>query len=249
MTFTGNPGNWIGAGFAENYWYPGNGNAQFNENGVNGYDWAILSESSGNVQFFSGPSGTNQIFNRDGFFTAGPGTHTLTLTLDTTAMQWVISCHVDGVKAGPDFTYTTQPQITAVGVTQHTLTTPGAIHWNSFTLEATGMRSTNPVKATVSFSGAGVPLNPSFVGLSYEKAELTKSLFSAIVNMKSSDQSAAPKALLTPSNPPLEKEPHSVMRAPSIWFPLAAPTMLVTKLSRVGLGCCSMTCMVPPEPT
>ncbi|MFP5210138.1 MAG: hypothetical protein ACLGRW_12695 [Acidobacteriota bacterium] len=179
VTFTGNPGNWIGAGFAENYWYPGNVNAQFNENGVNGYDWAILSESSGNVQFFSGPSGTNQIFNRDGFFTAGPGTHTLTLTLDTTAMQWVISCHVDGVKAGPDFTYTTQPQITAVGVTQHTLTTPGVIHWNSFTLEATGMRSTNPVKATVSFSGAGVPLNRSFVGLSYEKAELTKSLFSA----------------------------------------------------------------------
>lgn len=179
VTFNGNPGSWIGAGFAENYWYPGNGNAQFNEKGVNGYDWAILTESSGNVQYFSGPSGTNQLFNRNGFFTAGTGTHTLTLTLDTTGPQWVISCSVDGNQAGSSYTYTTQPTITAFGITQHTLTTPSAIHWNSISLQASGTRSTNAVSATVDFSGTGLPLNPSFVGLSYEKQELTTSLFTS----------------------------------------------------------------------
>ncbi len=179
VTFSGNPGNWIGAGFAENYWYPGNGNAQFNESGVNGYDWAILTESSGNVQFFSGPSGTNQLFNRNGFFTAGTGTHTLTLTLNTTGAQWVISCAVDGNQAGSSYTYTTQPTITAFGITQHTLTTPSAIQWNSISLQASGTRSTNAVSATVDFSDTGVPLNPSFVGLSYEKQELTTSLFTS----------------------------------------------------------------------
>ena len=181
VTFSGDPGSWIGAGFAENYWYSGSGNAQFNESGVNGYDWAILTESSGNVQYFSGPGGTNQLFNQNGFFTAGTATHTLTLTLNTTGAQWVISCAVDGNQAGSTYTYTTQPTITAFGLTQHALTTPGAIHWNSISLQATGTRTTNPVNATVSFSGAGVRLNPSFVGLSYEKGELpnNKGLFSA----------------------------------------------------------------------
>jgi hypothetical protein len=179
VTFTGNPGSWIGAGFAENYWYPGAGNSQFNQSGVNGYDWAILTESSGNVQFFSGPSGTNQLFNQNSFFTAGTGTHTLTLTLNTTGAQWVISCSVDGNQAGSSYTYTTQPAITAFGLTQHTLTTPSAIQWNSISLQASGTRSTNPVSAEVSFSGTGVPLNPSFVGLSYEKQELTTSLFTS----------------------------------------------------------------------
>lgn len=179
VTFNGNPGSWIGAGFAQNYWYPGSGNAQFNQSGVNGYDWAILTESSGNVQYFSGPSGTNQLFNRNGFFAAGTGTHTLTLTLDTTAAQWVISCSVDGNQAGSSYTYTTQPTITAFGITQHTLTAPSTIQWNSISLQASGTRSTNAVGATVDFAEAGVPLNPSFVGLSYEKAELTTSLFTS----------------------------------------------------------------------
>jgi hypothetical protein len=179
VTFSGNPGSWIGAGFAENYWYPGSGNAQFNESGVNGYDWAILTESSGNVQYFTGPSTTGQIFNQNGFFASGAGTHTLTLTLNTTGAQWVMSCSVDGNEAGTSHTYTTQPAITAVGITQHTLTAPSAIQWNSISLQASGTRTTNPVSATVDFSDTGVPLNPSFVGLSYEKQELTTGLFSA----------------------------------------------------------------------
>ncbi|MGH9345123.1 MAG: hypothetical protein ACRD19_15355, partial [Terriglobia bacterium] len=109
VTFSGNPGSWVGLGFAEDYWYPGDGEAQFNESGVNGYDWAILNESSGNLQYFSGPTGADQIFNQDGFFTPGPGTHTLTLTLNTTGPRWIMSCYVDGVQAGEDYTFTAQP--------------------------------------------------------------------------------------------------------------------------------------------
>lgn len=179
VTFSGNPGSWVGAGFAQNYTYAGSGNSQFNQSGINGYDWAILTESSGNVQYFSGPSGTNQLFNQNGFFAAGPGTHTLTLTLNTTGPQWVISCFVDGNQAGSSYTYTTQPTITAFGITQHTLTASNVIKWNSISLQASGTRSTNTASATVNFSGTGVPLNPSFVGLSYEKNELTTSLFTS----------------------------------------------------------------------
>ena len=179
VTFSGNPGSWVGAGFAQNYSYAGSGNSQFNQSGINGYDWAILTESTGNVQYFSGPSGTNQLFNQNSFFTPGPGTHTLTLTLNTTGPQWVISCFVDGNQAGSNYTYTTQPTITAFGITQHTLTASNVIQWNSISLQAAGTRSTNPTSATVSFSGTGVPLNPSFVGLSYEKNELTTSLFTS----------------------------------------------------------------------
>lgn len=178
VTFSGDPGSWVGAGFAQNYVYSGNGNSQFNQSGINGYDWAILTESSGNVQYFAGPSGAGQIFNQNSFFPAGPGTHTLTLTLNTTGAQWVAACSIDGVQAGTNYTYSTQPGISAIGITQHSLTAPGAIQWNSFTLEAAGTRTTNAVNATVNFSDTGVPLNPSFVGLSYEKQELTTSLFS-----------------------------------------------------------------------
>jgi hypothetical protein len=178
VTLSGDPGSWIGAGFAQNYSYAGSGKSQFNQSGINGYDWAILTESSGNVQYFAGPSGAGPLFNQNSFVAPGPGTHTLTLTLNTTAAQWVAACYIDGVQAGTNYTYTTPPGISAVGITQHTLTTPTAIQWNSFTVEATGTRSTNPVNASVSFSDTGVPLNPSFVGMSYEKKQLTTSLFS-----------------------------------------------------------------------
>jgi hypothetical protein len=185
VTFTGNPGSWVGAGFAENYLNAaGTGYARFSDN-VAGYDWAILTESSGNLQYFAGPKAAGQLISQNAFFTAGLGTHTLVFTLDTTGAAWAISCTVDGKSAGTS-TYTTQPKISAFGITQNTLTaTPAAspaykdVHWNSISLTASGTRSTNPVSATVNFSGTGVPLNPSFVGLSYEKAELTEGLFSS----------------------------------------------------------------------
>jgi hypothetical protein len=188
VTFSGDPGNWLGAGFAQYYAVPGFNNSQLNQSGVNGYNWAILTESSGNVQYFKGPSGSGPIFNQNGFFTAGPGTHTLKFTLDTTSTQSVIACYVDGVQVGPNTTnaaYPPMPPIAAIGVTQHTLTTPGNIHWNYLALQATGPGpTTNTVNATVSFSpaNAGVPLNPAFNGLSYEKSKMTTVGFFAATN-------------------------------------------------------------------
>jgi hypothetical protein len=178
VTFTGNPGSWVGAGFAENYYYPGAGNSQFNQATVNGYDWAILTESSGNVQWFSGPSTTGPEFNQNAFFTAGTGTHTLVLTLNTTGTKWTMSCEVDGNTAGSTYTYTTNPLITAVGLTQHALTSDSVVKWNSISLTASGTRATNAVSASVSFSGTTVPLGSSFIGLSYEKQNMVNGYMS-----------------------------------------------------------------------
>jgi hypothetical protein len=149
VTFTGNPGNWVGAGFAEYYATPGIGNARFADSGVNGYDFAILTEGNGNVQWFTGPRGTGQIFNQNGFFTAGAGTHTVKLMLDTTGSQWVIACYIDGVQAGANDTYASPP-IGALGITQTTQTAPADYYWNSLTLSVAPLQITQqPVSATV----------------------------------------------------------------------------------------------------
>lgn len=186
VTFSGNPTSWVGAGFAEYYNYTGTTPARFADSGVEGANWAILTESSGNVQWFAGPGTGAQQFSTNGFFTAGAGTHTLVLTLNTTGPQWTISCSVDGKAATNTYTYPTQPNISAFGITQNTLTvttqvpTPNQyVHWNSISLTATGTRTTNPVSAAVSFASTGLPLNPAFVGFSYEKAELSEGLFSS----------------------------------------------------------------------
>ena len=185
VTFTGNPGNWVGFGFAENYVYSNTGYGRFSDNGSGGnagpggYDWAILTESTGNVQWFAGPKGSNAIYSANGAFTANKaGTHTVVLTLDTASAQWAASFTIDGNSLGT-YTYTTNPTITAVGITENTLGAPGNVQLNSFSLQVTGTRSTNTVNAAVDFSDTGVPLNPSFVGLSYEKQELTTSLFTS----------------------------------------------------------------------
>ncbi len=151
VTFSGNPGNWVGVGFAQNYAMSGIGNARYADTGVNGYDFAILTEGNGNIQFFTGPHGTGQIFNQTGFFTAGVGTHTVKLILDTTAVQWVIACYVDGFQAGGNFTYATLP-IGAVGITQNGLTAGAStyIHWNSFTLSSAQLLlSQQPASAAI----------------------------------------------------------------------------------------------------
>lgn len=184
LTFTGNPGSWVGLGFAENdsvnvpvsY-----GRFADSENGgPTGYDWMILTESSGNVQYFTGPkANTPQIYNGTGF-TSGPQTLTAQLILDTTNSLWSITAYVNGVQMGTPAIYATAPPIGAIGITQNGLTTPTAVRWNSLTFEAVG---TGPVTdtASVGFSptNTGLPLNPSFVGLSYEKDELTGTLFTS----------------------------------------------------------------------
>jgi hypothetical protein len=103
------------------------------DEGPNGYDWLILTEGSGNVQYFAGPGGATQVTNLNGFFTAGVGTHTVQVILDTTAAQCVMYAFVDGDSTGTN-TYSSNPPIGAVGITQTTLTTPGDIQWNYFAL-------------------------------------------------------------------------------------------------------------------
>jgi hypothetical protein len=152
VTFSGNPGNWVGAGFAQNYAVPGIGNARFTDSGVNGYDWAILTESTGNVQCFVGPHGTVQQVSQNGFFPAGTGTHEMNLILDTTGTKWVMACFVDGIQASTNYTYASNPTIAAIGLTQNAFTAnaQGNVRWNSLTLSATSLLVTKqPTSAVV----------------------------------------------------------------------------------------------------
>ncbi len=184
LTFTGNPGSWVGLGFAENDSVNvpvGYGRFADSENGgPTGYDWMILTESSENVQYFTGPkANTPQIYNGTGF-TSGPQTLTAQVILDTTNSLWSITAYVNAVQMGTPVIYANAPPIGAIGITQNGLTTPTAVQWNYLTLEAVG---TGPVthNASVGFAptNTGLPLNPSFDGLSYEKDELTGTLFTS----------------------------------------------------------------------
>jgi hypothetical protein len=178
LTFTGNPGSWVGLGFAENDSVNvpvGYGRFADSENdGPTGYDWMILTESSGNVQYFTGPkASTPQIYNGTGF-SSGPQTLTAQLILNTTNSLWSITAYVNGFQLGTTSTYAiNNPPIGAIGITQNGLTVPTAVQWNYLTLEAVG---TGPVthNVSVSFSptNTGLPLNPSFNGLSYERGPI-----------------------------------------------------------------------------
>ena len=138
VNFSGYPGSWVCAGFAQNYASPGIGNAQFNQSGINGYDWALLVENSANTEYFAGASGNNSIFNQNSAFSPITGIHTLTLILDTTSNKWVTVGYVDGVQMGQNYTYSSNPTIGAIGVGQHTLTVNplGYFNWTSLTLSA-----------------------------------------------------------------------------------------------------------------
>ncbi|HEV2331021.1 MAG TPA: glycosyl hydrolase family 79 C-terminal domain-containing protein [Verrucomicrobiae bacterium] len=180
LTFSGNPGNWVGVGFAQNdsvnvpvgvgrFADSGNG-------GPCGYDFLILNESSGNVQYFTGPRGNSPaIFNGTGF-TGGPQTLTVEVILNTTGSLWSMTAYVNGVQLGSTTTYATVPPIGAVGLTQTSLGAPADVQWNYLSLQAVGSGpATRTINATVSFSpaNAGLPLNPAFGGLSYEKSKMT----------------------------------------------------------------------------
>jgi hypothetical protein len=136
LTFNGNPGNWVGMGFAQNV--PTNTTAgRYNDGatGPNGYNFLILTESTGNVQYFSGPGATPVagITNANNFFSPVIGTHTVQVVLDTTGTQWVMYGYVDGKSTGTN-TYAANPPIGAVGLTQTALGTPSTVQWNNFTL-------------------------------------------------------------------------------------------------------------------
>ena len=141
LTFSGNPGNWVGLGFAQRV--PTNAASGFGrfsdggttppQSGPNGFNWMILTEGSGNVQYFAGAGGAGPVTNLNGFFTAGVGTHTVEIVLDTTSARWVMYAFVDGISAGTN-TYNSNPPIGAVGITQNGLTTPAFVQWNYFAL-------------------------------------------------------------------------------------------------------------------
>lgn len=143
LTFTGNPGSWVGLGFAQtvpinaaiNFGRYADGGTTPPDQGPNGYDFIILTESSGNIQYFAGPAAApaGTIANSNNFFPAGAGTHTVTVVLDTTGTQWGMSASVDGNLAGTN-TYGTNPPIGAVGITQTTQSTPSNLQWNYLSL-------------------------------------------------------------------------------------------------------------------
>jgi hypothetical protein len=141
LTFLGNPGNWVGLGFAQTI--PTNaavGFGRFSDGGTtppqqgpNGYDWLIMTEASGALQYFAGPGGAGQISNA--VFTAGVGTHAIQIVLDTTAASWKAYAWVDGISRGTNaYAATNLPPIGAVGITQTGPRTPGFVQWNSFML-------------------------------------------------------------------------------------------------------------------
>jgi hypothetical protein len=133
LTFFGNPGNWVGPGFAE-YVLTNSTDGRFNGL-AEGYDWMILTESSGNLQYFAGVSTAGTITNKSPFFTAGAATHSVQVVLDTTGTSWKAYGYIDGSSAGTN-TYSTKPSIGAVGFTQNTLTSPANtnVQWNYFAL-------------------------------------------------------------------------------------------------------------------
>jgi len=134
ITFAGNPGNWIGIGFAQAV--PNNTTTgRFTDGGTgpNGYAWEILTLGTANLQAFQGPGGVGQCVNLNNFYTAGAATHTATVVLDTTSPIWTAAFYVDGVLGGTT-NYATPPPIGAVGITQNTMSIPGNIQWNYFAL-------------------------------------------------------------------------------------------------------------------
>jgi hypothetical protein len=132
VTFNGFPGNWVALGFFQSLTNPAD--ARIN-GGLNGYDWMLLSENTGNVQYFAGPDGGSGITNKSPFFTAGVGTHAVQIILDTTAnsANWMAYAFVDGVPAGTN-KYSTKPSIGGVGIAQNGPGSPNLYEWNSFML-------------------------------------------------------------------------------------------------------------------
>jgi hypothetical protein len=154
VTFTGNPGSWVGLGFGNVYslnalWGYGRFSDSGN-NGPNGQDWMIATESSGNVQTFHSRNG--QDFNQNGFFTAGPQTLTLQVLLDTTTTLWTKSVYVGGVQAGTTYAYTANPTINSVGITENSLSTPGNVQWDNITLAVV------PEPSVLALIGAGLTM-------------------------------------------------------------------------------------------
>ncbi len=183
VTFTSDPGNWLALGFAS--YNPASNTApdpRFNISYVNGNPWSLFRPGAGNggVQLYYSRSGL--VGSRALIPATFPNTNTISIVLDTTGSNWIASEFVNGTQVGTNYVYATIPSIGSVGIGQTTLNSSTGIKWNYLTLEAAGTGPTvNTVNAAVNFSPAntGLPLNPSFCGLGYEKKSLTGSFFTS----------------------------------------------------------------------
>lgn len=163
LTFTGNPGTWVGIGFAQLHNTDNiNGYARYSDHGndgglttggPNGYDWMILTESSGNLQTFLGPHAVGQQISQNGYFTAGLGSHAVDVVLDTSSTLWSAAWYVDGSEVGPA-AYTTNPNIGAVGITQNAVSGPQYYSWSDFALTAMAV----PEPSTLGLIGVGLAM-------------------------------------------------------------------------------------------
>jgi hypothetical protein len=171
-------GKWINLGFAATNPFVNTAtDSRLGSTLINGGPWGYLTEGSGGDFFFP----TRATSTANATLMPSPGTYTVQMILDTTASQWTASEFVNGTQIGTAFTYSANPSITAFGIGQTTLTSSTGIQWNYVALTATGSGLTNTVNATVSFSPAntGLPLNPAFGGLSYEKMQMVTNYFSS----------------------------------------------------------------------
>ncbi|HEY1787679.1 MAG TPA: hypothetical protein VGJ73_05960 [Verrucomicrobiae bacterium] len=154
VNFIGNPGSgaWVGAGFAQNYAHQASGNGRFTD-AVTGYDWGIYTESSGALSFFAGPK--TSVAGQSATVKPTTGTHTLTFVLDTTwfenpSNRWVVAGYLDGIQAGVNYTYSANPTIAALGLTETFLSSPNEFQWLSLTLSAAQLVIVqNPATANV----------------------------------------------------------------------------------------------------
>jgi hypothetical protein len=153
LNFTAAPGSWLALGFATRNPAQNAGSAKLTDNsatGPGGVAWMIANDATGNnEQFFAGPGAVPGagIGNAQALM-SGPGTFTLTLDLDTRGSQWSISSFIDGVQLGTNFVYTSNPTITAVGIGENTLGTPGNAKFDTFDLSVTTVPEPSPLALT-----------------------------------------------------------------------------------------------------
>ena len=150
VDFISSPGTWIGAGFCNYHAVIGGSNNRFNTGGV---DFGILTESSRNVQAFAGPGAALGYANVNAVWNPATGIHTLTQILDTTGTKWVVATFVDGVQANTNFTYSSNPTILGLGLSQNgsaPALAQNTFMWTSLTLSASPLVITKqPVSASV----------------------------------------------------------------------------------------------------
>jgi hypothetical protein len=174
LTFTNDPGSgdaWVGAGFAQrdsvNVPYGDGRFADAANGGPNGYDWILFTESTGSVQYFSGPKGSIPQIYAGNPIPIGPQTLASQVILDTEGSRWTITAYVNGVQMGNTYTYTnSSPPIGAVGLTQNALTAPGSVQWNYLALQVAGTGLTNIVVSPVN-PAIGVGSNEQFTATGY----------------------------------------------------------------------------------